>query len=57
MEQARSKVFTKHISAVVSPDDYDYLKKTSESYSISLGDFIRGIIKEYKEKEELNKQQ
>lgn len=45
MQQARAKVFTKHISAVVSPEDYEFLKKASEDYEISLGDVLRGIIK------------
>lgn len=49
MEQARAKNFTKHISAVVSPEDYDFLKRTCENYKLSLGDVIRGIIKNNKE--------
>lgn len=45
MEQARAKNFTKHISAVVSTEDYEFLKRTSDNYELSLGDVIRGLIK------------
>jgi len=52
MESARAKNFTKQLSAVISNDDYEFLKKTSESYSISLGDVVRGLIKQSKELQE-----
>jgi len=58
MESARQKNFTKQLSAVISIDDYEFLKKTSENYSISLGDVVRGIIKNSKnEYEEVQKQE
>lgn len=46
MESARAKNFTKQLSAVISNDDYEFLKKTSENYGISLGDVVRGVIKQ-----------
>lgn len=58
MEKARQGHYPKQLSALISIEDYEFLKKTSESYDISLGDVVRGIIKNSKiEVEEKLKQE
>lgn len=49
MEKARQGHYPKQLSALISTEDYDFLKKTSESYDISLGDVVRGIIRNSKD--------
>lgn len=46
MEKAKQAIYTKQLSALISPEDYDFLKRTSDSYGISLGDVVRGVIKQ-----------
>lgn len=46
MERAREKILTKHISAVVSQLDYDFLKSQANQNNMSMGDMIRLCIHE-----------
>ncbi len=49
MERTYQLNYSKQLSALISVEDYDFLKQTSETYKISLGDVVRGIIKNSKE--------
>lgn len=52
MEKAKQAIYTKQLSALISPDDYEFLKRTSNSYGISLGDVVRGVIKQTRQQQE-----
>lgn len=52
MEKAKQAIYTKQLSALISPDDYEFLKRTSNSYGISLGDVVRGVIKQTRQHQE-----
>jgi len=63
MKNAREKNYTKHISAVISEEDYrkilKYKKNASEDFRMdfSMGDVIRSAIHEFLRNEELTEEQ
>lgn len=55
MRKPKEKNFTKFLTAIINIDDYEFLKTKSKNLNVSQGFLIRNIIKEYKEKEQLIK--
>lgn len=59
METTKEQNYTRHISAVISNEDYEILKNLSHKERISMGSVLRKLISEYKKsaEQEATKQQ
>lgn len=47
----RPKVLTKQMLVMTTPQDHEFIRSVSEKNHISMGDLIRNLINDYKEKE------